>query len=181
MKERVAAASTMELRDGRRVTIRRLSEQDRTNLQLFGMSLPTDDLLYLEDDFQSPEIITRLINAHAAENWRQIVAVLDDGTIAGYSALRRLPGWSSHVGDIRLLVGSEWRRSGLGVGLARAIVESAPDLGLSKLMVDMIAEQSSGRAIFERLGFRIEGTLIDHVRDRQGMPHNLLVMAITMR
>jgi RimJ/RimL family protein N-acetyltransferase len=45
----------------------------------------------------------------------------------------------------------------------------------------MIAGQNSGQAIFERLGFRVEGTLLDHVRDRQGVPHNLLVMAMTMQ
>jgi ribosomal protein S18 acetylase RimI-like enzyme len=156
--------------------IRRLGENDRAALLAFGQALPQDDLLYLEDDFQSPEIIARLVNAHQAENWRQIV-VEADGEIIGYSSVRRLPGWSSHVADIVLLVSPKCRRAGVGVALAQAIFDAARDLGASKAIVEMLEEQQAGRAIFERLGFRVEGTLSNHARDRQGQYHNLLILS----
>src|SRR6266498_1281256 len=88
--------------DNHPVTIRPLAESDRDALLAFGRSVPQDDWRYLEDDFRSPEIITRLINAHAAENWRQIVAEASNAII-GYSAVRRLTGWSNHVADIQLI------------------------------------------------------------------------------
>jgi RimJ/RimL family protein N-acetyltransferase len=138
------------LRDGRAVTIRPLDENDYTALLAFGAALPQDDLLYLENDFQNSDIIRRLVNAAAAENWRQVVAVAD-GAIIGYSAVRRLSGWSSHVADIHLTVGKGWRRSGLGTAMAQAI--------------------------FERLGFRVEGMLSQHARDRHGRQHNLIILA----
>ena len=92
MTMRVEAATPITLRNGQQVTIRPLAEDDRAALMRFGQQLPQDDLIYLEDDLQSPEIINRLVNASAAENWRQIVAVRDDGEIVGYSAVRRLTG-----------------------------------------------------------------------------------------
>ena len=79
------------LGDERALVIRPLGEEDQAALLAFGAALPQDDLHYLEDDFQNSEIITRLINACLAENWRQIVAVVGDA-IVGYSGVRRLPG-----------------------------------------------------------------------------------------
>jgi RimJ/RimL family protein N-acetyltransferase len=156
--------------------MRPLGEDDQAALLAFGAALPQDDLLYLEDDFQNSEIITRLINACLAENWRQIVAVVGDA-IVGYSAVRRLPGWSNHVADIILLIDEHWRRSGLGTALAQAIFDAARDVGVNKVIVEMLEEQQAGRAIFERLGFRVEGQLSAHARDRHGRRRNLLILA----
>ena len=57
--QRNEAPSKTVLRDGSDVLIRRLFEEDRAALLAFGASLPEDDRLYLEDDLQSQEIITR--------------------------------------------------------------------------------------------------------------------------
>lgn len=178
--QRIDAPALTTLRDGRTVTIRPLTEEDRNALLEFGQSLPEVDSLYLEDDFQNPDIITRLANAAAAENWRQFVAVAEDDTIVGYTSVRRLPGWSSHVADIHLLVDENWRRNGLGSALARQIFDAAPDLGVTKVIVEMLEKQSDGREIFYQLGFRVEGMLHNHARDRNGTLHNLLVLAYHM-
>ena len=94
-----------------------------------------------------------------------------------YGAVRRLPGWSSHVADIQLIISAELRREGLGTIMAQAIFDAARELGVAKVIVEMVEEQAFGRAIFERLGFRVEGMLSQHVRDRDGQQHNLLVLA----
>jgi ribosomal protein S18 acetylase RimI-like enzyme len=176
MSNQTTAPARVALRNDQAAAIRPLAEGDRAALLAFGRNLPQDDLLYLEDDFQSPEIIARLVNAHQAENWRQIVAE-GDGAIVGYGAVRRLAGWSSHVADIVLLVSPAWRRSGLGTALAQAAFDAARDLGATKVIVEMLEEQRGGRAIFERLGFRVEGTLAGHALDRLGRPHNLLILS----
>jgi RimJ/RimL family protein N-acetyltransferase len=164
------------LRDGRVVTIRPLGEEDRAALLAFGRALPHTDLLHLEDDFTNPETIARLVNARFAVNWRQLVVSVDD-VIVGYSVVRRLPGWMKHVAEIGLIVSAGWRRDGLGTVLAHSICDAARELESDKLVVEMLEEQSAGRAIFERLGFQVEGTFGCHVRDRQGQCHNLIVMA----
>jgi ribosomal protein S18 acetylase RimI-like enzyme len=176
MADQAFAPTRVSLRNDQAATIRPLDEGDRARLLAFGRHLPQDDLLYLEDDFQSPEIIARLVNAHQAENWRQIVAEAD-GAIVGYGAVRRLAGWSSHVADIVLLVNPAWRRSGLGTALAQGVFDAARNLGATKVIVEMLEEQRGGRAIFERLGFRVEGTLTGHALDRLGRPHNLLILS----
>jgi L-amino acid N-acyltransferase YncA len=181
MAERIEAASVVVLKDGRRVTIRPLVEEDRAALAAFGESLPKNDLLYLEDDFSNPEIIARLAFAAKAENWRQIVAVTDGGAIVAWAAALRMPGWSNHVADIRLLVSPVCRRSGLGMQLAQAIVEAARELGATKVTVDMLAAQTAGQAIFSRLGFAVEGQLARHAIDRDGNLHDIVIMSAYVR
>jgi L-amino acid N-acyltransferase YncA len=177
MIERSEAPTARTLRDGRSVTLRPLGETDGPLLLAFGRGLPADDWQYLEDDLQHPEIINRLVNAHQAENWRQLVAVADGGEIAGYAAVRRLPGWSSHVGALQVIVSDRWRRSGLGTALAEGIFDAARELGVAKVIVEIVERQAAGLAIFERLGFRVEGSLSDHALDRAGQHQNLLVLA----
>jgi len=92
MVEHHAATPRSTLRNGQKAVIRPLAESDRAALLSFGQQLPQDDLLYLEDDFQSSEIIARLVNAHQAENWRQLIGDVD-GEIIGDSSVRRLVGW----------------------------------------------------------------------------------------
>ena len=177
LEREVFAPST--LRDGRIVIIRPLDDLDRRALLAFGRALPQRDLLYLQDDLSNPEIITRLINARYAENWRQLVASAGD-QIIGYTALRRLPGWSRHVADINLVVSAGWRRYGLGTALAQAIVEAARDFQLEKLVVELFEAQRAAQAIFERLGFQIEGRFRSHAIDRQGQRHTLIVMGYSV-
>ncbi len=165
---------------GTDVVIRQLAEEDRLRLLDFGAALPIDDVMYFEDDYHSPEIINRLVNASAAENWRQLVAVANN-QIVGYSAVRQLPGWSKHVADIRMLTHPEWRRCGLGTALAGAVFEAARDLGVDKVIVEMLETQSAGKDIFERLGFGVEGLLTDHAHDRTGQRHNMLILAYHIR
>lgn len=177
LKQEVAPGQPVVLRDGRSVTIRPLGEHDHAALLAFGTTLPQEDWQYLPEDLHNPDIITRLVNAHAAANWRQIVAVAEEGCLVGYSSVRLLPGWSNHVADIRLMVTPDWRRSGLGSAMAPGIFDAARELGVSKVIVEMMAEQRAGQAIFERLGFHVEGRLSEHARDRLNNRHDLLILA----
>jgi RimJ/RimL family protein N-acetyltransferase len=88
-----------------------------------------------------------------------------------------LPGWSRHVAGINLIVSAGWRRNGLGTALAQALVETGLDLQIDKLIVEIIETKRAGRAIFDRLGFQIEGQFSSHACDRQGRRHTLIVMA----
>ncbi len=178
--ERIEASTTKTLRDGRTVTIRPIAESDRAALQAFGTNLPANDSLYLEDDFQNPEITTRLANAASAEHWRQFVAQAEDGTIVGYTSVRQLPGWSTHVADIYLVVADDWRHAGLGSVLAETIFAAARELQAAKVIVQMLDDQVDGQDIFHHLGFQVEGTLRKHACDRNGKIHDLLILSYHM-
>jgi RimJ/RimL family protein N-acetyltransferase len=170
-------ATEPDIRTSLAITIRPLEEADRAALLRFGACLPQEDWLYLENNFQSPETISMLINARNAEHWRQIVAVAEDGEIMAYSSARLLPGWSSHVANIQLIVGERWRRQGIGTAIGREICQSAQTLGADKVIVKILAPRIAGTAIFKRLGFIEEGRLIRHARDRDGQYQDMVILS----
>jgi RimJ/RimL family protein N-acetyltransferase len=44
-------------------------------------------------------------------------------------------------------------------------------------VAEMTPDQKGAITVFQKLGFRIEGLLRDHVRDRKGEKRDLIVMA----
>jgi ribosomal protein S18 acetylase RimI-like enzyme len=112
----------------------------------------------------------------AGDPGRRGLAV-DAGEVIGYVAVVPLPGWSGHVGEVRLVVDPERRRRGVGRALARWALVEALAAGLSKLTVEVVADQAGAVAMFQALGFRAEGLLRDHVRDDAGTLRDLVLLA----
>jgi ribosomal protein S18 acetylase RimI-like enzyme len=108
---------------------------------------------------------------------RRELAHDDDGAVVGYVAIIRNTGWSDHVGDVRLVVDPAHRGQGLGRTLARWALLQAIDCGLTKLTVEVVAEQDGAVAMFTGLGFQAEGLLRDHVRDRDGELRDLVLLS----
>jgi len=102
---------------------------------------------------------------------------MDGDDVCGYVALYRLPGWSDHVGELRLVVSPGKRGAGLGRELARQAVVQGLDAGLTKLVVEVVAEQGAALALFTGLGFSGEALLRDHIRDRSGQLRDLMLLA----
>ena len=73
-----------------------------------------------------------------------------------------------------MLINGELRGQGLGRALTDAIFAQALDRGIQKMVTQMTIDQKGAIATFEELGFRAEA-LRDHVKDRNGEKHDLLV------
>jgi ribosomal protein S18 acetylase RimI-like enzyme len=146
-------------------------------LSQFFAELPAGDLTFIEEDVTDPAQVRSL----AVPAWGRWLAVddhiPDHPTVTGYLTVRRLPGWSDHVGEIRLVVHPEHRRAGLGRALARHALVQAVDGGLRKLVVELVADQEHAIAMFTALGFTGEALLRDHIRDRDGRLRDLIVLA----
>jgi L-amino acid N-acyltransferase YncA len=138
----------------------------------FFAGLPEGDLTFIKEDVTDPQTVRSWTTAGG--RW---VAVDDDGDVTGYVAVRPLPGWSDHVGEVRLVVSPARRGQGLGRELARRALVEAVGSGLSKLMVEVVAEQTAVLALFTDLGFSGEALLTDHIRDRSGHLRDLMVLA----
>ena len=143
-------------------------------LQRFFAGLPEQDLTFIEEEVTDPAVVRSW--AAGSGGGARFVA-LDGDEVAGYVAVRALPGWSSHVGEVRLVVSPTRRGSGLGRQLARQALVAAVGDGLAKLVVEVVAEQGAALALFTDLGFTGEALLRDHVRDREGTLRDLMVLA----
>jgi L-amino acid N-acyltransferase YncA len=69
------------------------------------------------------------------------------------------------------------RGRGLGALLAQEALALALSNGAEKLMAQMTLDQKSAMAMFEGLGFAMEAMLRDHVKDRAGKAHDVVIMS----
>jgi L-amino acid N-acyltransferase YncA len=88
-----------------------------------------------------------------------------------------LHGWSSHVGEVRVIVDPDRRGRGIGRTLARRAVIEAAELQLRKMVVEVVADQEATIAMFRSLGFDPEALLTNHVRDQAGALRDLMILA----
>lgn len=141
----------------------------------FFTSLPEGDLTFIKENVTDPDTVRSWTTAGdaAVRRWLSV----DGEDVCGYLALYRLPGWSDHVGEVRLVVAPGKRGTGLGRELARHAVVEGVRWGLRKLVVEVVAEQGPALALFTDLGFGGEALLTGHIRDRKGELRDLMVLA----
>jgi len=152
--------------------IRRIEPGDRGALERFLDEIPDADRTFLKEDVADPDVVAAWVLPGDARS----IAV-EGGDVVGYVAVIALHGWSSHVGEVRIVVDPDHRGRGVGQALARHAVLEALELGVAKLVVEVIADQEALIAMFVTLGFEPEALLVDHVRDRSGELRDLLVLA----
>ena len=153
--------------------IREQTLDDLERLLVFYASIPEDERTFLKEDLLDR---TRVESYFQDTQSRRGLACEGD-TIVGVVGVVPLPGWSDHVGELRLVVAPDHRRSGVGRGLARWALVAAIDAGLQKLIVEVVAEQEGAVAMFQALGFRAEALLRDHIRARDGHTRDLILLA----
>jgi ribosomal protein S18 acetylase RimI-like enzyme len=140
----------------------------------FFAELPEGDLTFIKEEVTDPETVRSWATGSSpGGRWVSV----DGDEVTGYVAVRPLPGWSDHVGELRLVVSPSRRGSGLGRELARRGLVEAVSSGLSKVVVEVVAEQGAALALFTDLGFSGEALLRDHIRDRSGELRDLMVLA----
>jgi L-amino acid N-acyltransferase YncA len=152
--------------------IRQLEHGDRDALERFLRRVPEGDRTFFKEDVDDPAVVDAWVRPGTAR-----VLAVDDGEVLGYLALVPLYGWSSHVGEVRVIVDPGRRGRGVGRALARRGVLEALELELTKIVVEVVSDQESTILMFRSLGFEPEALMLDHVRDRSGNLRDLLVLA----
>jgi L-amino acid N-acyltransferase YncA len=153
--------------------LRPLTSADAEATARFLKFLPEGDLTFLKEPADD-DTVNRWL---ADDRTRRLVAVGPDGELQAMLSI--FPGalWSSHVGELRLVVGEPFRRRGLGRRLARFGLAEALRLGLRKVMVEVVAGKEGDIAMFESIGFQAEALLRDQICDREGNLHDLVLLS----
>jgi len=152
--------------------IRRLETGDEVALTRFVSRIPEGDRTFFKENVLDTEVVAAWVQHGEARS-----LAVEDGEILGTVTVVPLQDWSSHVGEVRVIVDPAHRRRGIGRALARHAVVEALGLGLEKMMVEVIADQDATIAMFRSLGFEPEALLKDHVRDDDGELHDLMLLA----
>jgi ribosomal protein S18 acetylase RimI-like enzyme len=153
-----------------------MSQADEAAVLDFAQKLPVHDLLFLPRDISEPKVLAAWIKEIERGAITSLLTV-KAGRVVGCGTLVRDPlSWSPHVGEIRNVVASEVRGQGVGRALSREVFALALGAGLEKLVVQMTVDQTGAIAIFEGLGFKAEALLRDHVQDKAGKKHDIVVL-----
>jgi ribosomal protein S18 acetylase RimI-like enzyme len=158
---------------GTEVEVRALTAADADAVREFFARVPEGDRTFFREDVLEPGVVERWLG----DPGQHRLIALVEGEVAGHVAVIRGVGWSAHVAELRLVVDPDRRRRGLGRLLAQRGVVEAIEMGASKLVVEVAAEQEPTVAMFSKLGFEPEGLLKDQIRSQAGEFHDLLVLA----
>jgi RimJ/RimL family protein N-acetyltransferase len=162
--------------DAGEIEFRLMSPADEAAVLAFAQKLPVHDLLFLPRDVSEPKVLTAWIKEIERGAITSVLA-WKDGTVVGCGTLVRDPlSWSPHVGEIRSVVSSEVRGQGVGRALSQETFALALGSGLERLVVQMTVDQTGAIAIFEGLGFKAEALLREHVKDKAGKSHDIVVL-----
>lgn len=158
------------------VTLRMLQRDDKSKLLAFTRGLPSHDLLFLPNDITEESVVDAWIDDAVAQLAPTTVAEAD-GAIVGYASVAVSPErWTRHVAEIRMVVAEGWRGGGLGGRLLKDAFRIGLEMGVEKMMARMTVDQTGAMRLFKRVGFQSEAILRDHIRDREGEPHDLIIL-----
>ncbi|MCA9829586.1 MAG: GNAT family N-acetyltransferase [Dehalococcoidia bacterium] len=155
-----------------------MNQDDGPLVITFGRSLSDDDQLYLRRDITRVGEVNAWVRRLSTQQFQTLLLVDEHGDIGAYANVDRsgVP-WMHHVAELRVLVGEPLR----GLGTARLLTEAAfrvaLEMGVEKIIGQLMVEQVDAIAVFRSLGFQPEALLRDHVKDRQGGLHDLVILS----
>lgn len=162
------------------ITLRPLSASDSESVMAFAARMPLHDLLFLQRDIRNPKVVSAWIEQVERGQIHSLLAIGAEG-IEGCTALVIDDlSWSPHVAEIRILIGPDSRRTGLGRLLAEECIATARDLNVEKLFVRLTPDQDGALNLFEDMGFLPEALLREHVRDAAGVTHDIAIMSLNL-
>jgi RimJ/RimL family protein N-acetyltransferase len=167
--------------ENREVELWPMTVDDAPDLLTFYRSLPPEDLLYLREDVTRPEAMDRWAYGIETEQVWHLLGSYQGRIIADGELDYPYYGWSQHVGELRIVVDRAFRGSGLSRLVMQELIAQAMEEGLHKVIVQMIVDQHAAIHMCEKLGFRQEAILSDHVQDQHGQLRDLVIMAFFIR
>jgi L-amino acid N-acyltransferase YncA len=169
------------LKDGKKVTIRKLHINDLDRLMKFYSTLPTEDRKYLRIDVKDRKIVDKRIKLTKTGNVFRLVALFEDEIIADGALELSVEEWRKHQGELRVIVAKPFQHKGLGMIIVRELYFLAVEKKVEMVVVKMMRPQVAAQRIFRKLGFREELLIPDYVEDRSGKKQDLIIMTCNIK
>jgi L-amino acid N-acyltransferase YncA len=162
---------------GSDVELRSMRAGDEAAVLAFARDLPTHDLLFLPRDITHPKVLDAWVGEIERGAMISLLAVRGNDVVGNATIVREPLSWSPHVGELRVVVARSVRGGGLGRILTEDASSIAIGLGVEKLIAHMTPDQLGAISVFETMGYRAEALLRDHVKDRDGRKHDLVILS----
>ena len=167
---------TVKLKNGRKVLIRSMQADDVQSSFDFFQRLTPEDRKYLRVDVTKWEFVERRVRL-TDPAWVERLVVIDDGEIVGDGSLELAGhGWGDNIAEIRLIISSEYQRTGLGTMLARELHMLAAQHKVDRIVARLMRPQIGAHRILHSLGFHEEFLIPEMVRDQGGQWQDMILM-----
>jgi L-amino acid N-acyltransferase YncA len=160
------------------VELRFMRAGDEAAVLAFARELPAHDLLFLPRDITQPKVLAAWVHEIERGAMTSLLA-FRGGEVVGCATIVRDPlSWSPHVAELRVVVA----RAARGIGLGRLLSADAGELavasGVEKLIAKLTPDQIGAVTVFETMGYKAEALLRDHVKDADGIKHDLVILSL---
>ncbi len=172
---------TETLKDGTKVLIRSQAPEDLDLLMGFYRSLPKEDRRYLRVDVTDRNVISQRLRLMESGFLFRICAELDGRIIATGALEIFADAWRKHQGELRVIIGPDYRRKGLGLIMMRELYLLAHEKKVELVVTRIMRPQMAARNICRKLGFREELMVPDYLRDLTGATQDMVLMAADMQ
>jgi ribosomal protein S18 acetylase RimI-like enzyme len=169
------------LKDGKKVVIRELHDNDLEELMKFYSDLPPVDRKYLRIDVTNKEIVKKRIKFMKTGRVFRLVALYKGKIIADGALELSGEDWQKHQGELRVIVARSYQKKGLGTIMVRELYFLAVKKKVELVVVKMMRPQKGAQRIFRKLGFREELLIPDFVKDQEGKKQDLIVMTVNLK
>ncbi len=143
------------MRDGDEVSVRPLDPVGKIALLEFFERIPEEKRYYLKENVASAKVIPGWTSHMDSAKVILIVTVSVSAIVADATLhLNRAPA-HHHIGEVRVVVGLDYREVGLGSRLIREILDITANLGLMKVSFELLAKREKEAVCpEERVGFK---------------------------
>jgi RimJ/RimL family protein N-acetyltransferase len=166
----------LSLKDGTRVILRPLKNEDLEHLFGFFSRIPRADILIFKDDVGGLETIESWFTNPMYKKVFQLVALKNDEIIAKGTLNKEGLYWQ-HAAEIKLIVDPNYRGKGLGSQMFKSLLAEGLRHGFEKLIVRFTPDNKSFIRMLDHFGFKPEALLNCYVSYEDTEEHKDLVIA----
>lgn len=160
LREDLIYRQVFTLKDGTRVLVRPLVEQDRQALLDLFLPVGLDEKRYIRHDIHNPMILESWIDELNYDTVLPLVAEVNNRLI-GVASLHFRQGPARHRAEIRIFLAKNYRKRGVGTRMLNGLIELAKRRGIAILEVEIVSDQSHLVKAFHNIGFNTVCTLED--------------------
>lgn len=168
---------TSILVNGEKVLFRMLEKRDEADLNRFFGQISKQDADKLRHDVRSPEVIAAWIQTLDYQRVLPVIALNEAmDRIVAAASMHLMTGVHRHIAEVRIVVGRDYRKLGLGSALIKELIEAGNRLGIHFLKAEILAESELAIKAFRQLGFETKCTLERYFMNRDGATRDVVLM-----
>jgi L-amino acid N-acyltransferase YncA len=160
-KEDLIYRQVFALKDGARILLRPLTQDDRQALFDLFTPISDEDARYMRHNVKDPQVICQWIDCLDYSSVFPLVAVFGS-RLVGLASLHLNFGPARHRAEVRIFLAKDFRHRGVGSRLLQGLIELAKKHNLYMLEAQIPSDQTPNIRSFQNLGFESKAHFDDY-------------------